>query len=413
MWALLWLPLSLRADRLLVVMDETQRNHLIAYGIAYSALAKGEKVDWLLNYQGGSFVLPAHSDIENELITAGVSYQLLNESTYLLLLQQIQHPEANTDVMKLEKAPRIAVYSPKTQQPWDDAVTLVLTYAKIPYDVIFDKEVLYGELLKYDWLHLHHEDFTGQYGKFYRSARHTEWYNAQKKEYETSAQENGFQKVSQLKLAVAKKIREFVAGGGFLFAMCSATDTYDIALSAEGVDICKEMFDGDPDDPESQQKIDYTRTFAFESFSLERDPFAYEYSNIDMQPNERGVQESNDYFTLFEFSAKWDPIPTILTQNHTRLIKGFMGQTTAFRSTLVKPHVIIMGENKSIGEVRYIHSTFGKGFWTFCGGHDPENYRSLVGDPPTDLNLHPNSPGYRLILNNILFPAAKKKKLKT
>ena len=398
-------------DRFLVPMDKEQSNHLMAYGIAYKVLARAEKVDWLLNYRGGSFVLPSSS--ETDLLLAGVSYHRLTSSSYALLAQQIQDPEANTDRMTLEKAPRIAVYSPKTQQPWDDAVTLVLTYAGIPYDVIFDKEVLYGELLNYDWLHLHHEDFTGQYGKFYRSARHAQWYQDQKKEYEQSATAHGFTKVAHLKLSVAKKIKEFVAGGGFLFAMCSATDTYDIALSAEEVDICKEMFDGDGDDPHLQSKLDYSRTFAFHNFRLERDPMVYEYSDIDMQPNERGVQEQNDYFTLFQFSAKWDPIPTILTQNHTQTIKGFMGQTTAFRTSLVKPHVIVMGENKAIGEVRYIHSTFGKGFWTFCGGHDPENYRSLVGDPPTDLNLHPNSPGYRLILNNILFPAAKKKKLKT
>lgn len=407
------LPISAGAQHFFLPMDATQSNHLKAYGMAYWVLGKGEKVDWLLNYRGGSFVFSAQGGFETELILRGISYDLLSIAEYTLLLETVQQPDVNTDLMRLEKQPRIAVYSPKTQQPWDDAVTLVLTYAQIPYDVIFDNEVLYDDLLKYDWLHLHHEDFTGQYGKFYGSARHTAWYQAQKREYEASAQHNNFAKVSQLKLAVAKKIQAFVAGGGFLFAMCSATDTYDIALAAEGVDICKEMFDGDPEDPEAQSKLDYSKTFAFKDFIVEKDPYVYEYSNIDMQPKERGVQESNDYFTLFQFSAKWDPIPTILTQNHNHIIKGFMGQTTAFRNSVVKSNTIIMGENKEIGEVRYLHSTLGKGFWTFYGGHDPENYRSLVGDPPTELNLHPNSPGYRLILNNILFPAAKKKNLKT
>ena len=397
----------------LIPMDDTQSNHLKAYGLVYLVLAGEQKVEWLLNYRGGSFAFRGHPALAQELSLRHVAYESLSAFAYQQLQQQLKTADSNTDVVMLEKQPKIAVYSPKTRQPWDDAVTLVLTYAEIPYDVIFDAEVLKGDLAGYDWLHLHHEDFTGQYGKFYQSYRHTAWYQSQKREYEASAEAHGFDKVSHLKLGVVEKIRAFVAGGGFLFAMCSATDTYDIALAASNLDICKEMFDGDANDPEAQKKLDFNRTFAFENFLLEQDPYVYEFSDIDMQPQERGVEEGNDYFTLFQFSAKWDPIPTMLTQNHQRVIKGFMGQTTAFRASRVKGHTISMGENKEIKEVRYLHSTYGKGFWTFYGGHDPENYRSHVGDPPTDLNLHPNSPGYRLILNNILFPASKEKKLKT
>jgi hypothetical protein len=315
--------------------------------------------------------------------------------------------------MKLEKSPKIAVYSPKNKQPWDDAVTLALTYAEIPYTVVFDDEVMYDELSKYDWLHLHHEDFTGQFGKFYSNYKDAPWYIEQKRDQEALAAKHGFNKVSDLKLAVTTRIRDFVLGGGFLFAMCSATDTYDISLAAEHVDIVDYMFDGDPPDRDAQKKLDFSKTFAFENFILERNPLQYEFSNIDNQQAERGLREKNDYFSLFEFSAKWDPIPTMLTQNHTKVVKGFMGQTTAFKKRLIKPDVTIMGEVKSIDEARYIHGIFGKGFWTFYGGHDPEDYQHYVNEEPTDLNLHPNSPGYRLILNNILFPAAKKKKQKT
>jgi hypothetical protein len=315
--------------------------------------------------------------------------------------------------MKLEKYPRIAVYSPKSKLPWDDAVTLVLTYAEIPYDIIFDDEVMNGLLPRYDWLHLHHEDFTGQYGKFYVQYSNMPWYIEQQREAEELARLHGFHKVSQLKLAVAKKIKEFVTGGGFMFAMCSATDTYDIALAAEGIDICDRYYDGDAPDPNAQEKLNFDNTLAFTDFKLERNPLRYEFSDIDNQPNERGLRQDNDYFTLFEFSAKWDPIPTMLTQNHTQVINGFFGQTTGFKSRLIKPDVLVMGENKQIKEAKYLHGILGKGFWTFYGGHDPEDYQHQVGEEPTDLNQHPNSPGYRLILNNVLFPAAKKKKQKT
>jgi hypothetical protein len=394
-------------------MDETQSNHLKSYGLAYWVLTNEVPVDWLLNYRGGSFMLPYTQLFENECIIRGVSYQVISDAQSIKIVSDISSPSSNMDVMKLEKFPKIAVYSPKSKQPWDDAVTLVLSYAEIPYDVVFDDELMYDELPKYDWLHLHHEDFTGQYGKFYRVYQHFPWYQEQQREYEESARKHGFNKVSHLKLGIVKKIQSYVASGGFLFAMCSATDTYDIALAADGVDMADRMYDGDPPDPRAQSKLDFTKTFAFENFLIEKNPYIYEYSNIDTQPNERGLTENNDFFSLFEFSAKWDPIPTMLTQNHTRQVKGFMGQTTSFKSSLIKSDVIVMGETRSIKEAKYIHGVFGKGFWTFYAGHDPEDYQHLVNEEPTDLNLHPNSAGYRLILNNILFPAAKKKKQKT
>ena len=401
------------ASQVLIPMDETQKDHLKSYGLAYWALQNQVEVDWLLNYKGGSFSFPHSPKLENELVVRGISYQVISEAQYNQVLTLIASPESNMDVMKLEKVPKVAVYSPKTKQPWDDAVTLVLTYAEIPYDIIYDEEVMEGVLPKYDWLHLHHEDFTGQYGKFYMTYRSYPWYIAQQQESEATAKKNGFNKVTQLKLAVVNKIKEFCAGGGFMFAMCSATDTYDIALAASGLDIVETMFDGDGADPNAQQKLDYSKTFAFKDFMISRNPYDPEFSNIDNQQHERGLMESYDFFQLFTFSAKWDPIPTMLTQNHEKTVKGFMGQTTAFKKKLVKPDVIVMGETKSVNEVRYMHGTLGKGTWTFYGGHDPEDYQHHVGEEPTDLTLHPNSPGYRLILNNILFPAAKKKKLKT
>lgn len=399
--------------QLLIPMDASQKDHLKSYGIAYWLLAEELEVQWLLNYRGGSFMVTYMPEIEKECRLRGISFETVSEITATEMIREIENPVVNASVVKLLTAPKIAVYSPKTAQPWDDAVTMVLTYAEIPYDVVFDDEVLEGKLPLYDWLHLHHEDFTGQYGKFYASYQNASWYREQVKEAETTAAKHGFKKVSELKLAVTKKIRDFALGGGFLFAMCSATDSYDIAMAADGVDICESMFDGDPSDPNAQQKLDYSKALAFEDFILERNPMVYEYSNIDMQPMERKVSEENDLFVLNEFSAKWDVVPTILTQNHDRIIKGFMGQTTAFRTSLIKSSVTIMGENKSLGEARYIHGTIGKGQWTFYGGHDPEDYRHMVGEPPTDLSLHPNSPGYRLILNNILFPSAKKEKQKT
>lgn len=403
-----------RAASILIFMDENQKNHLKAYGIAYRTLQQNIEVDWLLNYRGGSFLIPHHAAIEQECKLKGVSHQVLADIQAEQIIAEIARQDVNMDVVKLLKAPKIAVYSPKNKLPWDDAVTLVLSYAQIPYDVVYDDEVLDNVLPLYDWLHLHHEDFTGQFGKFWANYRNQEWYINDVQTQKEVARRRGFNKVSQLKLAVAKKIKDFVSGGGFLFAMCSAPDSYDIALAAESVDICAEMFDGDPMDADAQQKMDYSKCFAFRNFTIVTDPYRYEVSDIDMNDVRRNhVQEKNDFFSLFEFSAKWDWIPTMLTQNHSRIIKGFMGQTTAFNARLVKPEVIILGENKSFEEVRYIHGTYGKGTWTFLGGHDPEDYQHFVGDPVTDLDLYPTSPGFRLILNNILFPAAKKEKHKT
>ena len=400
------------ASSILINMDEQQRNHLKAYGVAFWVLKKGLEVDWLLNYKGGSFLIAYNSTLENELKIRGVSYDVLADAKVNAILTEINNPEVNMDLVKLEKAPKIAVYSPKSKLPWDDAVTMVLTYAEIPYDVIYDEEVVGGKLPEYDWLHLHHEDFTGQYGRFWANYRNAAWYQDDVKYQEFTAKKLGFKKVSQMKLAVAEKIRDFCGGGGFLFAMCSGTDSYDIALAAAGIDICENMFDGDGVTPNAQSKLDFTQTFAFQNFKLDLNPMNYEFSDIDVT-NSRRVDQAHDYFTLFDFSAKWDVVPTMLTQNHEKVVKGFMGQTTAFKESLLKPNVLVMGELKSAGEARYIHGEFGKGQWTFYGGHDPEDYQHLVGDPPTDLNLYPNSPGYRLILNNILFPAAKKKKQKT
>lgn len=399
---------------ILIPMDETQKNHIKAYGVAYWVLAQEGEVSWLLNYRGGSFLVKHDEKIERQCKLRGVTYNNIADVQAEQIIREIAEPEVNMDVVKLQKAPKIAVYSPKNKLPWDDAVTLVLTYADIPYDVIYDDEILKGVLPIYDWLHLHHEDFTGQYGKFWANYRNQAWYIEDVRTNEEMAAKHGFKKVSQLKLAVAKKIKEFVAGGGFMFAMCSAPDSFDIALAAEGTDICDVMFDGDVMDPNAQQKLDYSQCFAFRDFTIETNPYKYEKSNIDVTPQRaRLVNEKNDLFVLFDFSAKWDWIPTMLTQNHTKIIKGFMGQSTAFNKKFLKPNVVVLGENKSIDEVRYIHGTFAKGTWTFLSGHDPEDYQHYVGDPVTDLSLFPNSAGYRLILNNILFPAAKKEKQKT
>ncbi len=393
-------------------MDDQQQNHLKAYGVAFWTLKKGITVDWLLNYRGGSFLIAYNQEIEKELKIRGVSYGVLPDAKVNALLTEINNPEVNMDMVKLEKVPKIAVYSPKNKLPWDDAVTMVLTYAEIPYEVIYDDDVIGGKLPLYDWLHLHHEDFTGQYGRFWANYRNMAWYQEDVALQEARAKKLGFNKVSQMKLTVAQNIRDFCSGGGFLFAMCSGTDSYDIALAAAGIDICENMFDGDGIDPKAQSKLNYNNTFAFRNFKLDLNPLNYEFSDIDVT-NNRLIERPRDFFTLFDFSAKWDVVPTMLTQNHEKVIKGFMGQTTAFKKSLLKPDVLVMGELKSANEARYIHGEYGKGQWTFYGGHDPEDYQHLVGDPPTDLNLYPNSAGYRLILNNILFPAAKKKKQKT
>jgi hypothetical protein len=400
------------AAYLLIPMDQSQKNHLKAYGIAFWMLQQETEVSWLLNYRGGAFMIRYIKAFENECFIRGVSCEVIADAQAASILQEIADPEVNMDEVKLNKAPKIAVYSPKNKLPWDDAVTLALTYAEIPYDIVYDEELISGVLPMYDWLHLHHEDFTGQYGKFWGAYRNASWYREDVRTNEEMAHKLGFKKVSQMKLAVAEKIRDFVAGGGYLFSMCSAPDSYDVALASENVDICDVMFDGDAMDAKAQSKLNYDNCFAFRNFSLVTNPYEYEISSIDVNTN-RAVNQNNDFFTLFDFSAKWDPVPTMLCQNHMQVIHGFRGQTTAFEKKYVKPEVIIMGENKALNEARYIHGDYGKGTWTFYGGHDPEDYEHRVGDPPTDLNLFPNSPGYRLILNNVLFPAAKKKKQKT
>lgn len=409
----LLLVAPVRATKLLIPMDGSQRDHLKAYGIAYWTLQRDVTVEWLLNYRGGSFLIEHFQAVEQECLIRGVTAQVIADGQAAAILAEIADPEVNMEVVKLEKAPKIAVYAPEGFQPWDDAVALVMTYAEIPYERIYDADVIAGVLPKYDWLHLHHEDFTGQYGKFYRAYRNAAWYQAQVRESEAMAAALGFAKVSQMKLAVALRIRDYVAGGGYLFTMCSGTDSYDIALAAEGVDICTPEFDGDPIDPQAQQKIDFDRAFAFKDFRLVTDPMVYEFSSIDATDIHQGIGQVRDFFTLFDFSAKWDIVPTMLCQSHEQVVRGFMGQTTAFRKQHIKPGVIIMGENKAQGTAKYIHGEFGLGQWTFYGGHDPEDYQHMVGDPPTDLSLHPNSAGYRLILNNILFPAARKRKQKT
>ncbi|WP_370588528.1 asparagine synthetase B [Robiginitalea sp. SC105] len=399
---------------ILLPMDaNSQENHLKAYGITYWVLSKQQKVQWLLNYRGGSFLLPDGEPIRNECRIRGVSFEVLSDAQAQEILDGIASPSQNQEAVILEKAPKIAVYSPKDNPPWDDAVTMVLTYAEIPYVTVYDQEVLEDKLPLYDWLHLHHEDFTGQYGKFYGAYRAAPWYIEGKREAETLARKLGYEKVSEEKGAVALKIRNYVIGGGFMFAMCSATDSFDIALAAQGVDICEPMFDGDPSEPNYQEKLDFGNTFAFSGFTLERNPLRYEFSSIDMTSKRENIPRDSDYFSLMDFSAKWDPVPTMLCQNHTALVKGFMGQTTSFTRSQVKPTVLVLGENRLNGEARYIHGIKGRGFFTFYGGHDPEDYQHRVGDPKTELELHPNSPGYRLILNNVLFPAARKKKQKT
>lgn len=402
---------------LLLPMDEKQSNHLKAYGITYMVINKGVSADWLLNYRGGSFAFPHYPELEKECKIRGVSFEIIADVQYQKIVGEISQPDVNMEVVKLEKAPRVAVYSPKNKLPWDDAVTLAMTFAEIPYTVVYDEEIVRGDLSKYDWLHLHHEDFTGQYGKFWFNYRNAPWYQEDVRFKENLASKLGFNKVSQLKLGVALQIKTFVSNGGFMFAMCAATDSYDIALAAENIDICKSMFDGDAEDPNAQAKLDFTNGFAFKNYTLVLDPREYAKSNIDATQDHINLVstkgENDDIFTLFEYSAKWDPVPSMLCQNHESVIKGFMGQTTAFRKQYLRSDVLVMGQSKVVNSAKYIHGKYGQGTWTFYGGHDPEDHTHRVGDPTTDLSLHPNSPGYRLILNNVLFPAAKKKKQKT
>ncbi len=401
------------AQHVLIPMDFSQTDHLKAYGLAYWTLKRNINVEWLLNYRSGSFLIANFPGLEKECRVRGIKYEVVGPTEVNAIYATIE--SENMERVLLEKAPKIAIYTPPNKQPWDDAVTLALTYAEVEYEKIYDDEVLDGKLSDYDWLHLHHEDFTGQYGKFYSAFRNADWYQEEVRVNEAMARKRGYPSVSELKKAVAREIKQYIVNGGFLFAMCSATDALDIALAAEGVDIVDVPFDGTPPQPNYQAMLDFSKTMAFENFTLYTDPNLYEFSDIDIPPSfaPRIRDPETDYFTLFQFSAKYDPVPTMLTQNHVNVVKGFMGQTTMFNRTKIKPSVVIMGEVEGTNEVRYIHGNVGKGTFTFYGGHDPEDYTHAVGDPPTQLELHKNSPGYRLILNNILFPAAKKKKLKT
>ena len=403
----------LGAQKILIPMDLTQKDHLKAYGVAFSILEKKINVEWLLNYRGGSFMTDSYPFIIQECKVKGVIYELPNDADVLNIYSTID--QNNMDVVLLEKAPKIAVYTPPNKQPWDDAVTLALTYAEIPYETLWDEDVLSGKIDQYDWLHLHHEDFTGQYGKFYGHYRMADWYLKQQQEFEALAKKLGYPSVHEEKKAVANAIKDYVGQGGFMFAMCSATDSYDIALAETGLDGVASVYDGTPPDPHLNEKLHYDQTFAFTDFRVYTDPMVYEYSDIDVPPSTNPVARGAeaDYFSLFEFSAKYDPVPTMLTQDHVAVVKGFMGQTTGFDRDMIKKHIIIMGDDPASNQVKYIHGNFGKGTYTFLGGHDPEDYQHLVGDPPTDLSLHRNSPGYRLILNNVLFPAARKKEQKT
>jgi hypothetical protein len=415
-WILIVLLLSFghaQGQKILIPMDLVQSDHLKAYGVAFAAIEQGYDVEWLLNYRGGAFLTDTNESLIKEARLRNVRFELISNAKVGDIYAEIG--ETNADRIKLESAPRIAIYTPPNKQPWDDAVTLALTYAEIPYDTLWDDDVLTGQLAEYDWLHLHHEDFTGQYGKFYRSHGRELWYRQQQRTSEEMAKRLGFTKVSTQKGAVAQALAAYVRNGGFLFAMCSATDTFDIALAAWGLDIVDTVYDGDPMSSGAATKLDFSRTFAFENFGLVTDPLEYEYGTIDVSPtDERGLKGADaDAFTLFEFSAKYDPVPTMLTQNHVPIVRGFLGQTTAFRRSLVKPSITILGEIAGTESIKYIHGNIGRGTFTFYAGHDPEDYRHLVGDPPTQLALHKNSPGYRLILNNILFPAAKKQKRKT
>lgn len=407
------IPQIIFSQKILIPMDLTQTDHLKAYGIVYWVLKQDINVEWLLNYRGGSFLMDSYEGIEKEVRLRGVRYENVSPAALLEIYSVID--ESNMDIALLEKAAKIAIYSPPNKQPWDDAVTLALTYAEIDYDVIWDEEVLDGRLNDYDWLHLHHEDFTGQYGKFYANYRNQPWYHEQQQRFEEMARQLGYAKVSEEKKAVARAIKSYIGQGGFVFAMCSATDALDIALAAENVDIVASVFDGDPVDPKAQEKLDYSKTLAFTDFKLYTDPMIYEYSDIDYPPSFQAVTPGAeaDYFALFEFSAKYDPVPTMLTQDHVGTVKGFMGQTTGFKRDKIKKPVVILGEVEGGEQVKYIHGNYGKGTFTFLGGHDPEDYRHFVGDPPTRLELHKNSPGYRLILNNVLFPSARKKERKT
>lgn len=404
---------AVQAAMVLIPMDGTQTDHLKAYGVVFACLKDGQKAEWLLNYRAGSFLINDSQGNRDLCLLRGVSIEVVDNSAIADIYRTIE--TENMERVRLEKAPEVAVYSPSTLQPWDDAVRLAMEYAEIEYEMLWDEEVLAGDLEKYDWLHLHHEDFTGQYGKFYGAFRNKLWYQQDVAANEAMARRLGFNKVSECKKAVAREIKEFVTRGGFLFAMCSATESLDIALAAENIDIVPAEFDGDPYEPDCQERLDYSKSLAFTDFEVDLDPLRYRRSNIDTYPGriEKFMTPEDDLFYLFEFSAKFDPVPTMLVQSHEAVINGFMGQTTGLRKSLLKKHVLVLGQPLEYDEVRYLHGNFGRGTFTFLSGHDPEDYTHRVNDPVTVLSLHKNSPGYRLILNNVLFPAAQKKERKT
>lgn len=402
---------SIHAGWLLIPMDGSQSNHLRAYGVVFRILKQGYNCRWLLNYRGGSFLVPDNSYSRRSALLSGVRIKSLPPGGYTALQAYIKSRDMNN--MLLEKAPRLAVYVPPGQDPWDDAVTLVLKYAGIPYKKIYDPQVLAGDLDRYDWLHIHHEDFTGQYGKFYAFYRHRSWYKQKVRTFRRSAAAAGYSSVAAHKLAVAKKIRSFVAGGGFLFAMCSATETLDIALAANGLDIVPALIDGTPMSANAQKRLDFSRCFAFHKFRIETSAYRYSHSNIDINVRKLGLNLRRDSFTLFPFSARIDPLPAMLVQNHTRIVSGFLGQTSAYRKGVIKKGITVLGSTPGTDRIRYIHGVLGKGFFSFYSGHDPEDYQHFIGDPPTNLDNYPHSAGYRLILNNILFPVAEKKERKT
>ncbi len=399
----------LTAAMLLVPMDQAQSDHLRAYGVTYWAVQHGIRASWILNYRGGSFLLADLPEVRRRCALLGVTCVPLSDGDLAQIRAMI--PSQNMEELRLEKAPRVAVYVPPYAEPWDDAVTLALDYARIPYDRIYDRDILEGALDRYDWLHLHHVDFSGQFGKFGQYAGQR-WYQERKRMEEALARQYGFRRVADLKLAVARRIKAFVRRGGFLFAMCSAPITLDVALAAEGVDIVDAFYDGTPVDPDYASRLDYSKTLAFTNFQVFPAPFLYEHTDIDVtqQALRRGERA---HFLLREFSAKVDQVPAILTQDHTRAIREFLGQDTGFRRDRIKRGVVVLADVPGTEEVKYIYGTYGEGFFSYLGGHDPEDYQHLVGDPPTDLSRHPHSPGYRLILNNILFPSARRKPLKT
>lgn len=393
-------------------MDDAQQNHLKSYGLTFNALKAGMKAEWLLNYRGGSFLLPDTPELRRQAGLDGITVEPIGDGQLAAIRSEIAN--SNMDAIPLEKAPKIAVYAPPDAPPWDDAVTLALKYAGIEYTPIYDDEVHKGDLVQFDWLHLHHEDFTGQLNKFHLGYRDAPWYVDLVQKNTQAARRLGFPHVPALKKGVAERIRAFVDQGGFLFAMCGATETLELAIAGFGVDIAGPFADGTPVDENADARLDWRRAFAFQGAHLEQSPFINSMSDIDgHQVNVPGRRQPLGAFTLFNFSAKFDPVAAMLVQSHRTVITDFYGVTTSFTKTVLKPNATVLAFEEGAPWVKYVHGDYGKGTWTYYGGHDPEDPQHAIGSPPTDLSLHKSSPGYRLILNNVLFPAAKKKPLKT